>query len=338
MIEEKPQSPFQENQNPILFSPQLNVHLTGGKVQRILDETLKKSYEPLFHLNWFKRQLALLFEKFEENLKIKLSKKSRQEFLFDIYNLLMIEGESEFLFKMSEMGIDRNLIQEIICEFLKITEPLEDLHVKLLISYNKSEVDLEASKKIFEIEQFFGGIPSNKILSIRRQVSYWLSIYIDFKNKVATKFYRLAYKFAKARHFSNPATSIDDLFKSLIIVIDTAIGKYNSEKGALASYVQTWLKGFILNEGCQFEIGQVFKLYSWNIAKLEKSNINTYGISTDSEEYVEKVTKQQEENYYNLDFQVMFKNLDINLLKIIYAIKDKNVEMVRNILNLPKPV
>lgn len=337
MIEERPESPVQEDQNPILFVPQLNLHLTGGKVQRVLDATLKKSYAPLFHLNWFKRQLALIFEKFESNLKVKLSKKSRPEFLEDIYNLIMLEGDSEFLFKMNEIGMDRNLIQEIVGRFLKITEPLEDLDVRLLLSYNKGDVDFEASRKIFEIEQFFDGIPKDKLLAMRKEVEYWFSVYIDFKNKVVTKFYRLAYKFAKARHFTNPSTSLDDLFKSLIIVLDTAVGKYNAEKGALASYIQTWMKGFILNNGCQFEIGQVFKLYSWNIANLEKKNINTYGISTDSDEYIEKARKSEEENYYNTENPSFFNGLNSTLLKAIHGIKDSNVEIVRNVLNIPKP-
>lgn len=338
MIEERPESPLQEDQNPILFIPQLNIHLTGGKVQRILDETLKNSYEPLFHLNWFRSQFALLFDKFESNLKIKLSKKSRADFLCDIYNLIMVEEEPQFIFKMKEMGIDRNLIQEIVQQFLLITEPLIELDVRLLKGYKNGELDYEASRKIFEIEQFFGGIPKNSLIAIYKQVNYWFSLYIDFKNKVAAKFYRLAYKFAKQRQFASSNTNIDDLFKSLLIVLDTAIGKYDSEKGALASYVQTWLKGFILNEGCQFETGQVFTLYSWNVANLEKNKVNTYGISTDSEEYVEKVTKQEEDNFYNLDTPDMFNHLNSELLRVIYGIKDKNVDIVRNVLNLPKPV
>ena len=334
-ISEEAYSPLQKDQNPILFVPQVNIQLTGGKIQNILDSTLQKCYKPLFHMNWFKRKLYLIFEDFELNAKAKLSKKPRSEFIQDLYNLFVTEDEETFLFKIEEMGMNRNYLQEIVDNFLKETNDLDETECQLFESFRDSKLDVDCNSKLLNLEEHFDGIPYQTISKIRKTVKYWFDIYLQFKSMIAAKYYRLAYKFAKQEAALRSGLELDSLFKSLLIALNLAIDRYNSEKGALASYIQTWLKAYILNESCGLELGQAFKLNSWNMATLKKSNINSYAISTDSEEYREAKSKE-EENSLNEDFQISFDCFDSQLLNVLWKINDANVDFTRKILGIPK--
>ena len=71
------------------------------------------------------------------------------------------------------------------------------------------------------------------------------------------------------------------------------------------------------------------------MATLKKSNINSYTISTDSEEYREAKSKE-EENSLNEDFQFSLDWFDEPLLKLLWKINDDNVDFTRKILGIPK--
>lgn len=334
-IKEEAYSPVQVDQNPILFAPQIDMHLTGGKVQDILDDTLQFCYQPLFHLNWFKRKLALVFCDFEVNTKAKFSKKSRQEFAVDIFNLIQIEDEENFVFKMREMGMHRTYIQEIVDCFLTETKDIDSIECKLFQNIRDNKIDFEISDEISNLEQHFDGIPFNKLSQIRKKVQYWFDVYIQFKDMVAAKYYRLCYKFAKRECATRGTLELDSLFKSLLIALNLAIDKYNSEKGALASYIQTWITGYIKNESYALELGQAFKLASWNIRALKKNNITTYAISTDSEEYKEMQSNEVDDSSLAIEEEIG-RNIDVTLLNTLWKVNDPNVDFVLKILGLPK--
>lgn len=337
MVEERPQTPKQTDQNPILFVPQLTMQLSSGKVQDILDTTLEKCYLPLFRLSWFKEQLSYLFVEFEKNYRLKLSKKSREDFVFDFFNLIQIEEEGAFSFKMREIGLDRTYLQEIIFRFLALTKPLIQLDLDVLVASRNNQIDLDASTQLLEIERIFDNISKDTLIKMYKEIRYWFDIYLRFKHMVAAKFYRLAYKFAKTRAFEKHNVDLECLFKSLLLTLDVAIGKYDAEKGTLTSYIQTWLKGYILNEGCSYEIGQAFKLSSWNLKSLERHNISSYTISTDSDDYKELQRKEEESFNYNFnDLDSLEHAIDKDLLRAINQIDSENVKVACSVLGVPK--
>ena len=319
----------------ILHQKQLKKPLSGNQIENLLNYFLLRALNPICQTLWFKNAIANCLDQNMRSPKMKIYNKNKDVCISNIYNIIFLFEKEEILNALRNACLDRGLLQDIIIDFLNAADLLAKANEDFYKSLNNGIYSAVLSDKINNLENYFQGLNSSYLLNLRSEVRYWFENYIEFKNLIAGKYYRLACKFAKNAKASRPnAVDGDCLFKSLLVAIDTALNKYTCEKGTLASYVQVWFKGTLINPKYDFELGKPLRVPVYGRKVLKDSPVLLPAVSVESDDFI-TLESSVEENPFD-SFKLDIENIDYNLLEFINCIEDNNVDLVRIILNIPQ--
>lgn len=318
----------------ILHFPQFKKQLSGKQIESLLNFFLYRTLLPLFPTLWFKNQLALLIFKIMNQNKKKIIQESKDDALNSLFDALVSLDKEVTITHLKECGLDKSLLIDIAIKFLKISDPLLVEEENFFNDLNEGNFNLESSNIINNIQSIFYDISKDFLIKVNKEVNYWYDKYIKFRQLLVSKYYRLAYKYAKITKMNKESTDIECLFKSLLLSIETALNRYTSDKGTLASYIQLWFKSTIVNPEYWFELGSPFRLSNYGKQKIIDRGSTPNALSTDDEEFSAIESKLDKQFLNNSLEDFAFTNFE--LLEFINSIQNPDVELVRIILNIPK--
>lgn len=239
----------------ILNLPQ-DVPLTGAQTAEVLDILLHRALQPIFlSSNCMKIPLAQISYQITLNQRRKFSSLPTSELQPKLYSLFLSNNKDSF-----DLFVECKLQRDIKFKMLNWYLDSKDI---------QNSVDSSCREYVYD----------NAI--------YYLNLYKKFRDRVIAKFYRLAYKEAKKRKSVNENIDLNDLFKNLVIAIQVALDRYDSEKGSLPSYISTWFQHFIRDPDSGYEYGQAIVLNYYekkdlvNKAKSKDNLVNTFSVNLD---------------------------------------------------------
>lgn len=133
---------------------------------------------------------------------------------------LLIEAATIFVRTLSEYESICKLEPSVVSKFSSMHEAL----------FSKNETERELGSD--------GGL-----LSIIREVRYWLDIASKFKEKLLEKYVRLCIKTAQKDYVSyfDCSVNLDDLAQTYVLTASRAIDKCDYRQGVLTHHIQKWM-------------------------------------------------------------------------------------------------
>lgn len=233
-------------------------NLTGEQIETILNRFLFRSLEPIaLHTNLIDLFVAQVLRDSYLDHRRKLSNLPREEFFSKLFEVLVISSRAQKLKRLRSLRLERTLIYQLISFFLKQTS-----------SYIRDEYqhlyhgDTEARYRMHLVERRLGASRTYLTPAIRN-VDFWLSQYLAFKNCVIGKFSRFAlHKTNAAIKKTRLKVDRKDLYHNMLLNVGRAIDKYDSNEGALAHYVKMWIQNAETNPDFSHELNTAFKISS----------------------------------------------------------------------------
>lgn len=303
--------------------------LTDGQVEQLLNYFLLQAIDPILQTLWFKNELALVLNRSIREFRDKVTSKDKKSALTDLFNLMFCFDKDQTVVNIRLAEMDRAYLQSICFKFIEVGEVLIKADKEFNRSYLKGEVDLNSSNKISEITDYFHGLSVSFLTKAYKKVKYWTNNYLLMKERVLKHYYLFAYKFALKIGFHRQNVDVECLFKSLLLAMDTALGKYVRDKGVLSSYFLLWFKSTLSRPTYDFEMGKPYNMPDY-AKKFVTNPAILQTIDLESEEFLfnEAHIVEQIEEY--------FSEVDTDFLKFINSVQDIYVDLVKIILGLPK--
>lgn len=214
-------------------------NLTGEQVQQIMDMLLYKALEPLIlFTNVFDAQIEYLLVLIATNRKRKLSSLDREVVVEKLAAYLSVADRKQKFAFIRGARLERFFIHRFIKHFVEANYDYVKLYKDFLTNPTREkqvELDTSAAKvaKCGRSELY-------KTLLI---ADAYLEEFYKYRNIVIGQYIKNSNKVAKAHVTqSHCNSSYKDLVQSIIKSIIVALDKYDSDKGALSSYIATWAK------------------------------------------------------------------------------------------------
>lgn len=255
-------------------------NMTGEQIQQIMDMFLYKALEPLIlFTNIFDAQIEYLLVLIATNRKRKLSSLDRGVVVEKLAAYLSVSDRRQKFEFIREARLERYFIHRFINEFLSDNMDYIEKYKKFLTDPSRpAQVELD------RIATQVGHCSRADLYKTLKLANAYLGRFYSYRNTVIGHYIKNSNKLAKA-HVTNTHSnsSYKDLVQSILKSIITALDKYDSRKGALTSYIQTWAKNATTTTK-EHEYGIAYTIPQTQRKKLfeGKSTEVNYGVSLDA--------------------------------------------------------
>jgi len=215
-------------------------NLTGEQIQQVMDLFLYKALEPIIlNSDVFDEQVSYILVLVSANRKRKPSSLPRERTVEILCRFLVSEDRSEKFELLREARLERSFLHVFVGRVLRMfPNYLSDYSTMMTTDRNhrlqlKQRLDKQASQLRTDRQGFY------RIMSI--SASYLAKFY-ECRSKVLDHYLKLSSKQAKI-HIDANGSNFDfhDVRQSILKSILLAIDKYDSNKGALTSYLNWWI-------------------------------------------------------------------------------------------------
>lgn len=214
-------------------------NLTGEQIQQIMDMLLYKALEPIIlYTDAFDAQVEYLLYLITTNRKRKLTSIDRDEVLCSLASFLTETNRQTKLKIIQGARIERYFIHGFIAKFCDGAQSYLAGYMDCLKNPDPAkEANLDAYSRRHV------GIPRQDLFKIYNISAAYINRFYDYRSTVVGHYVKNVSKLAKAHtNISTSNTSFHDLRQSILRNTITALDKYDSRKGALTSYINTWAK------------------------------------------------------------------------------------------------
>lgn len=252
---------------------QLQDNLSSYQIATVLDTLLFEALRPLAHhtrviQHWLAEMLPLAVS----DGRRKLSRtQTRDQFVTSCYIAINTTDPDQLMETVDKLKIERNQIFHLVIKVQEICNTyLDDMMIVAQTkSHTKRTFHRNRMQKVEDLLQTDRNHWHQALLTM----NWWIDLAFNFKQMVAEKYYRLAYKKAlEAEHGTRLSISLADLYNNYILAIYRAIDKYDSDNGMLASYVQMWFKNASSNPDYDHEINIAFTIPASQRRLLQRQN------------------------------------------------------------------
>lgn len=245
-------------------------NLTGGQIQEALDFLIYKALEPLVRFSTvFDVQLAHLVGVASTNKKRKISALPREDFLTKLCNALVSTNVDRKLEYLTTAKIERSFILTFLTQFLEQTSDYVDLYTRYLSCSNHRDRQV-LDRKLFVLERSTGFTREHLFPAIN-SCQHYVDLAYEFRNKIVVQYVKHAYKQAHAFcKLKGKNFDFQDVHQSLMAAITKALDKYDSNKGALTSYINWWVLNAQTYAGAGY--GHEYGI-AYSIPQLHKKNV-----------------------------------------------------------------
>ena len=258
-------------------SDTLQENLSSYQIATVLDGLLMEALKPLAeHTNVIQHWLVEMLPLAVSDGRRKISKLPIDQVISLIFTAVLTTDPVKLLDIVKQLKLERNQIFHLIHAVEDIGKDYHRDIVKVLKS--KGSRRARYLRKITAVEDRLGS-SRTYCLPTLNTCSYWNTQALNFKRRVAEKYYKLAMKKAvEAEYSTGLSISLEDLYNNYVLAIYRAIDKFDSNHGMLASYIQFWFKNASSNPEFDHETNVAFSIPASKRRQLQKSGwINRKG-------------------------------------------------------------
>ncbi len=219
-------------------------NLTGEQIQQTLDLFLYKALEPIIlNSDSFDCQVMYLLSLISQNRKRKLSSLSREVSIENLCRFLTIndkERRREKFEIIRNTRIERSFIHTFISKFIKAHEGFLKTYNEWLTSSDENRKFLKSSLDITAESVNCTRQDLYRMMNISQN---YLTNFYNYRSNILEHYLKHSSNQTKSYISSNRYLHFDfkDARQSILKNILIAIDKYDSNKGALTTYINWWI-------------------------------------------------------------------------------------------------
>lgn len=215
-------------------------NLTGEQIQQVLDLFLYKALEPIIlNSDVFDEQISYILVLVSANRKRKPSSLPRERTVEILCRFLVTQDRSEKFELLREARLERSFLHVFVGRVLRMFPDFLSDYSHMMTSDRKAR--LVVKERLDKQARTIGSDRQGlyRIVSIGNS---YLAKFYECRSKVLDHYLRLSSKQAKI-HIDANGSNFDfhDVRQSILKSILLAIDKYDSNKGALTSYINWWI-------------------------------------------------------------------------------------------------
>lgn len=218
-------------------------NLTGEQIQQVLDLFLYKALEPIIlYTDMFDQQVAYILSVVSSNRKRKVSSLDRDRTVDLLCRYLFATDRRKKFEILREAKIERSFLHVFANRFLqKISNYCSKYNAFLLFDGNTAGRNA-LREELNTIAVRLGCKDRQSMYTIATVSLGYLKRFYDYRAQVLEKYAKQASSQAKA-HTSTKGSNFDfnDVRQTILKGILLAIDKYDSERGALTTYINWWV-------------------------------------------------------------------------------------------------
>lgn len=248
-------------------------NLTGGQIEEVMDTLLYNALEPIVrYTGVFDIQLVYLLVTVTKNKKRRVCAIDREKTVPYICKALCSDNPEDKMMWIRKLKIERSFIHVFLKRFVeKYKSPFFGLYYKFMSDPDNRKIHAKRLKPYL----VSSGCDSRSDLFIALNTceSNLQKFYFYF-GSVVSQYYQLCYAQAKRLIESNPnnAYDFDDIVQNFKRKIVIGINKYNSDSGALTSYLKWWIYNGITCGSQEHEYGIAYVVPQNHKKKLSNGN------------------------------------------------------------------
>tara|TARA_B100000214_G_scaffold357534_1_gene317165 strand:- start:2884 stop:3936 length:1053 start_codon:yes stop_codon:yes gene_type:complete len=263
-------------------------NLTGGQIEKILDTLLYEVLRPLvMHSKVFDAQIVYALSFIIKNKKRKISTSNSREDVVDYLSRALLTDDPVEKFEYIKLSkLERTMV------FIFAKRVLDEHYKSFISQYSnfldvKSETRGYAKNKIRVIERVLRTESRSDLFCMLSELKEAYDQYRDYVGTIVAQYLKLCSQQAKFFVETNPYNNYDihDVRQNFLNNVVTAISKYNSDQGALTSYVKFWLLNAQTCSTSDHEYGIAYRIppqYKKKLATSDNSLESNFSISLDS--------------------------------------------------------
>src|SRR5690606_26454585 len=214
-------------------------NLTGEQIQHIMDMLLYKALEPIVvYTDAFDAQVDYLLVLISTNRKRKLSSLEREDVVCKLAAYLANPDRKKKYEYIRAARIERHFSHAFIRNFVEANAWFLEAYRDFMLSPSA-----EARKRLNDHARAVGNCNRAQLYKAINIATSYIARFYDYRGTVVGHYVKNSSKLAKAHtSMSSNKSSFADLRQSILRSLITALDKYDSRKGALTSYINTWAK------------------------------------------------------------------------------------------------
>lgn len=248
-------------------------NLSSAQIASTLDELLFRAIEPvLMNTSFVEQFLSDVLSYTVHNSRRKLSYMESQKFHDALFSIVAGKSKVEKMAMIRKLRLERIIYFMILSAFVELGERWQT-KMSMAMTATDQRFRAHALFEMQEIEKRLGYNSKIALFSIVNQSRFWLEHAVEFKQSVIEKYIRLAYTTAsKAARSTGMTIDKEDLFRDLVISVNRAIDKYDSQRGTLTQYIRWWIIDGITNHKNPHQYGIAFTIPTAQRKKLTEGN------------------------------------------------------------------
>lgn len=257
-------------------------NLTGGQIEEILDTLLFAVLKPMvYRSSIFDSQIIYALSFISKNRKRKIStSSSREDSVNYLSKALFTESLDEKFELVKKAKLERSMIYVFAINILK------HYREQFNVWYN-GFLDLKAKdRNIYKIRlnvilKALGCNKRSDVFVMFNEMHEALQHYTDYVSSVVNQYVKLCSQQAKFFVNTNPNNQYDFFCvrQNFLRSVLTALNKYNSQQGALTSYIKFWILNAHTCSTSDHEYGIAFRVPPQLKKKMAVDKDTTYDIN-----------------------------------------------------------
>ena len=258
--------------SPLIPSNAFKDNLSSYQIANVLDELLILAVEPLVqHSNIVQHWLAEMLPLIVSDGRRRVSTIPQAELIPLVFTAIMTTDPDKQLALVRQMKLERNQIFFLVTQVQELCSTYLDDMLVVAQTRSKTKKNLHQAR-LLGVEDLLQANRKHWHQALL-SATYWIDLAYQFKQMVAGKYYKYAFKKAMEAEYSTGLTiSIADLYNNYILAIYRAIDKYDSSRGMLSSYIGMWFKNASSNPDFDHEVNTAFSIPASQRRIFQKQN------------------------------------------------------------------
>lgn len=224
-------------------------NISSGQIEAILDDLIGEALKAINDCTGLAREMVATLV-VQATLDVRRRPARRDGFQAAAVRFMLMGDSASLL----DIKLNHDHAINICNRFLELTSDVNNSTMQCLIgdAHALTATGLSISATNY-----------GKLFTASRTVKHALNEFLEFRGHIANKYERLASQKAKEASMARVGTSYHTAFSQARMAVLTGIDRYSSTRGALASYIDVWIKQALFDKG-NLQEGVAFDIESDN--------------------------------------------------------------------------
>lgn len=257
-------------------------NLTGEQIQQVLDLFLYKALEPIvLNSDIFDVQVSYILNLVSANRKRKPSSLARERTVEVLCAFLMTEDRARKFELLREARLERSFLHVFVARVHKANESFVSDYKRMMVADRRKRLVIKA--KLDEQSRKYG-CDRQGMYRIMSLGTTYIAKFYECRSRVLDHYLKLSARQAKMHIDANGANfDFQDVKQTILKSILVAVDKYDSNKGALTSYINWWILNAQTSNATEHEYGIAYTIPQSHRKKIAERNTGflNYSVSLD---------------------------------------------------------